>query len=222
MGSRDNHCRLTTLFFDLDDTLYTGNGLWEAIKARMNLYMVERLGLPAGQVPALRRQYYETYGTTLRGLQMHHQVDSDDFLAYVHDLPLDRYLEPSPALREMLLSLPQKRWIFTNADEAHACRVLTALSLEGCFDGIVDVRAVDFLCKPASEAYLRAVQLSGAGSPENCVFLDDSIRNLQPAFDLGFTTVLVGAQSPHPAADYTLSSLLELREVMPQLWSQAS
>ena len=81
--------RFTTLFFDLDDTLYPNTtGLWKAIKERMNDYMRERLQIPAEDISSLREKYYLTYGTTTRGLQIHHNVDTADFLAYVHDLPL--------------------------------------------------------------------------------------------------------------------------------------
>mgnify|MGYP003891328993 CR=1 FL=1 len=40
-----------------------------SIKERMNLYMVERMGLPEKDVPAMREQYFKMYGTTLRGLR---------------------------------------------------------------------------------------------------------------------------------------------------------
>ena len=46
--------------------------------------------LPVEEVDILRRNYFEQYGTTLRGLQIHHQVDTDEYLAYVHDLPLEK------------------------------------------------------------------------------------------------------------------------------------
>ena len=43
----------TTLFFDLDDTLYpSASGLWEAIRQRMTTYMEERLGFSADEVDA--------------------------------------------------------------------------------------------------------------------------------------------------------------------------
>jgi putative hydrolase of the HAD superfamily len=138
--------RYTTVFFDLDDTLYPVEaGLWEAIRSRMSQYMVEQMGLPVEQVDAIRKNYLNTYGTTLRGLQHNFQIDSDDYLAYVHDLPLHKFIKPDPAVRKMLLSLPRQRWIFTNADAAHARRVLATLNLEGCFHGIVDVKAMGFL-----------------------------------------------------------------------------
>ena len=211
---------ISTLFFDLDDTLYeSGNGLWSAIRDRMSEYMAERLGLPRDEIPVLRRQYYETYGTTLRGLQKHYQVDADDYLAYVHDIPLDAYLHPDLKLRELLLSLPQHRWIFTNADADHAGRVLQKIGVSDCFEGIIDVRALEFACKPEREAYLRAMALANESDPRKCVLLDDSPVNLAGAHELGMITVLVGQNGTHPAATYTLPILYKLREVMPQLWS---
>lgn len=211
---------ISTLFFDLDDTLYeSGNGLWSAIRDRMSEYMAERLGLSRDEIPILRRQYYETYGTTLRGLQKHYQVDADDYLAYVHDIPLDAYLHPDLELRELLLSLPQHRWIFTNADADHAGRVLQKIGVSDCFEGIIDVRALEFACKPERGAYLRAMALANESDPRKCVLLDDSPVNLAGAHELGMITVLVGQNGTHPAATYTLPVLYKLREVMPQLWT---
>jgi putative hydrolase of the HAD superfamily len=210
----------STVFFDLDDTLYPGsNGLWSTIRDRMGLYMHERLGFPTEQVPAIRKQYYEKYGTTLRGLQIHHQVDADEYLAYVHDLPLRDYLQPAPGLRQMILSLPQQRWVFTNADADHARRVLAMLDLSGCFSGIIDIRALDFACKPELQAYQRALALAGSPSPVGCVLLDDSPANLAPAGQLGFTTVLVSANgSAQTTAGYSVPDPLALPTTLPQLW----
>ena len=82
------------------------------------------------------------YGTTLKGLEKHHQINVDDFLAYVHDLPLGSYLTPDPAQREIIASLPTRKLIFTNADSSHAERVLTQLNLRDLFPVIVDVNTV--------------------------------------------------------------------------------
>jgi putative hydrolase of the HAD superfamily len=214
----------STLFFDLDDTLYaSSNGLWEAIRERMNLYMAERLSIPMDQVLVLRREYFETYGTTLRGLQHHYHVDAEDYLEYVHDLPLQQYLEPAPELRRLIQSLPQKCFIFTNADADHAQRVLTVLALTDCFEGIIDVRAIDYACKPEQVAYQRALTLAGGPCAQECVMLDDSAKNLSTAYDLGITTVQVNSNGvAHPAVMHHLKSLIELPKVLPQLWTTAS
>jgi FMN phosphatase YigB (HAD superfamily) len=84
---------ISTIFFDVDDTLYAADsGLWLQIKERIGLYMSERLQIPAAQVPTLRRSLFEQYGTTLRGLQANYHFEVADFLAYVHDVPLNDYI----------------------------------------------------------------------------------------------------------------------------------
>lgn len=215
---------ITTLFFDLDDTLYSNkNGLWLAIRERMSDYMAERLGLPLEIIPELRRRYFTTYGTTLRGLQKHHQVDADDYLAYVHDLPLENYIQPAPDLRTLLKELSQRRFIFTNADADHAMRVLKILRIQDCFDGIIDVRSLEFACKPEVEAYERALALAGNPPAQNCAMLDDSAINLAAAKRLGMTTILVRRDHDSSSeADYAVSSILELRQILPQLGDQAN
>jgi len=213
----------TTIFFDLDDTLYPSTtGVWQAIRERMVLYMERKMGLPPDEVAELRRRYYEIYGTTLRGLQLHHQIDTDEFLAFVHDLPIKQMVQPDPDLREMLLALRVPKFIFTNADTDHAGRILDALGVADCFDGINDLRARNFYCKPDLEAYRRVMAQSGETAPQNCLYLDDATRNLIPARQLGMYAVLVGAREPDPAADITIPRPHDLRRVLPDLWQDGS
>jgi pyrimidine 5'-nucleotidase len=189
--------RFTTLFFDLDDTLYPSSaGLWPAIKNRMNLYMLERLGIPENDVPFLREQYFKMYGTTLRGLQERHNVDKEDFLAFVHDLPLKEYLVPNPIVREVIASLPTRNLIFTNADVPHARRVLKTLELDDLFDTIVDVHAVEPYCKPMPESFAIAMDLADEPDPRKCVMIDDLPRTTRAALNAGMASLLYGCDKP--------------------------
>jgi pyrimidine 5'-nucleotidase len=185
--------RFTTLFFDLDDTLYPAStGLWHAIKERMNLYMRARVGIPEDDIPFLREQYFKMYGTTLRGLQERHNVDKDDFLAFVHDLPLPDYLTPNPVVREVIAALPTRNLIFTNADAAHARRVLAALQLDDLFDRVVDVNAVAPYCKPMPESFAIAMDLADEPDPRKCVMIDDLPRTTRAALSVGMASLLYG------------------------------
>jgi len=189
--------RFTTLFFDLDDTLYPAStGLWKAIKERMNFYMREQMGIPEQDVPVLREQYFKMYGTTLRGLQARHQVDVQDFLAFVHDLPLKEYLTPNPTQREIIASLPSRKLIFTNADVSHAKRVLAALQLDNLFEAIVDVNAVSPYCKPMPESFAIAQELANEPDPRKCVVIDDLPRTTRAALDAGMASILYGTDEP--------------------------
>lgn len=189
--------RFTTLFFDLDDTLYpSSTGLWHAIKERMNMYMRERLRIPEADIPTLREQYFKTYGTTLNGLQKHHQVDKDEYLAYVHDLPLKDYLTPDPVLCQVIASLPTRNLIFTNADVSHAQRVLKILELDDLFDTIVDVNAVAPYCKPMPESFAIAQDLADEPDPRKCVMIDDLPRTTRAALNVGMASLLYGSEIP--------------------------
>ena len=193
--------RFSTIFFDLDDTLYPSSaGLWKAIKERMNQYMIERMDIPKEDVPALREQYFKMYGTTLRGLQARHNVDVEDYLAYVHELPLEQYLTPDPLQREIIASLPTRNLIFTNADANHARRVLKALNLDDLFETIIDVNAVAPYCKPMPESFAIAQELADEPDPRKCVMIDDIPRTTRAALDSGMASILYGTEEPTPDA----------------------
>jgi putative hydrolase of the HAD superfamily len=210
--------RFTTIFFDLDDTLYPPHvGLWNAIKARMTDYMEERLRIPPAEIPALREKYYLQYGTTLHGLQKHHNVDVQEYLAYVHDLPLADYLTPNPALRSIIASLPTRNLIFTNADVHHAERVLTALNLRDLFSAIVDVNAIDPYCKPMPESFDIAMKTAGETDPSRCVMIDDLARTTRAAKEVGLSSILYGGTAVNGDADASLSDWNELRGILESL-----
>ncbi|HUG33950.1 MAG TPA: pyrimidine 5'-nucleotidase [Anaerolineales bacterium] len=189
--------RFSTLFFDLDDTLYpNSSGLWQAIKARINLYMVERLGIAEKDAPALRESYFKMYGTTLRGLQARHNVDTEDFLAFVHDLTLKEYIKPDPIQREIIASLSSRKLIFTNADANHARRVLAALDLDDLFEKIVDIHTVAPYCKPMPESFAIAQEFADEPDPRKCVVIDDLPRTTRAALEAGMASILYGTEEP--------------------------
>lgn len=213
----------STLFFDLDATLYSAsNGLWDEIRKRIFQYMREEIGLPQEEIPAIRDRYWKTYGTTLEGLRIHHQTNPDDYLEYVHNIPLEEYLSKDAELKTLLADLSQDLWVFTNADHRHAEAVLEALGIREFFSGIVDLLAMDFVIKPQPEAYRIAQNMAGESDPSRCVLFDDLIANLQGAKRHGFTTVLVGEKGPGEEADFQLPSIHRMREVLPQLYLASS
>ena len=209
----------STLFFDLDATLYPpSNGLWDEIRNRIFQYMDDVIGLPPEDIPAIRERFLKRYGSTLEGLRIHHGIDPDGYLSYVHNIPLENYLSQDPDLNALLSELPQDLWVFTNADQRHAEAVLAALGIQDHFTGIVDLLAMDFAIKPRPEAYQIAQELAGEKKPACCILFDDLVPNLQGAKKHGFTTVLVGENEHAESADFHLPTIHKMREVLPQLW----
>ena len=176
----------------------------------MNLYMLERMGIPENEVPILREQYFKMYGTTLRGLQARHNVDVEDYLAFVHDLPLQDYLKPNPTQREIIASLSSRKLIFTNADIPHAQRVLAALQLDDLFNDIVDVNAVAPYCKPMPESFAIAQELAKEPDPRKCVVIDDLSRTTRAALEAGMASILYGTDEPTTEASAVFTDWTQL------------
>jgi putative hydrolase of the HAD superfamily len=197
---------IRTILFDLDDTLYPPeSGIMGEIRKRILEFIMTRLDLPRAEADALRRKYFLEYGTSMRGLQIKHQIDTDEFLHFVHDIPIQEHLEPNAELDAMLATIDQDKVIFTNASHEHAERVLEALGVRRHFSRIVDIRDMAYESKPQPAAYQRICDLLGV-RPEECLLIEDNVRNILPAKALGMTTVLVldGQAAPGEGADYTL------------------
>lgn len=209
---------ITTLFIDLDDTVYPSSvGLWGAIRERMDMYLEERMGFAHDQVPAIRHHLFTTYGTTLRGLQAVYHVDENDFLEYVHDLPIPEYLQPNAELLSVLEGISLPKYIFTNSDIKHATRVLNRLGISECFMAIIDIHSIAPFCKPMSEAYQIALSIAGNPSPDACLFVDDSPANLEGAQSVGMQTLCVNGHLQSPDTCLCIHRLEELPAALTRL-----
>ncbi|VVA28703.1 PREDICTED: C24B11 05 [Prunus dulcis] len=100
--------------------------------------MVEKLGIERSIIPELGNLLYKNYGTTMAGLRaIGYDFDYDEYHSFVHGrLPYEN-IKPDPVLRNLLLNLPYRKIIFTNADKVHAAKALSRLGLEDCFEGII-------------------------------------------------------------------------------------
>jgi putative hydrolase of the HAD superfamily len=218
---KTGNTQFQVILFDLDETLYPKEaGLMQALSERMLHFMTHHVGIPADDVATKRRYYYQKYGTTLRGLMEEHHVDPQEYLAYVHDVNLRDFLAPSPPLDHMLRDIPLRKVVFTNADAAHAERVLNTLQVRLHFEQIIDIGATGFKNKPDPLAYHRALTRLGV-SGEGCIMVEDTPRNLMPAKDLGMTTILVdGAETSCIGIDYTVPTIFHVGQVVKNLLPQ--
>ncbi|ERN03199.1 uncharacterized protein C24B11.05 [Amborella trichopoda] len=136
---RSSEPKYECLLFDMDDTLYSlSSGLNLACRKNIEEYMLQNLGINENEVPKMCLDLYKEYGTTMAGLKaLGYEFDNDEFHQYIHGrLPYEK-LKPDPFLRSLLLSMPQRKIIFTNADKAHVANVLARLGLEDCFEGVI-------------------------------------------------------------------------------------
>lgn len=188
----------------------------------MDTYIIDRLGIETIDVSTLRENLFHRYGTTLRGLREEYGINENDFLAYVHDIPLEQYLEVDPKLASILEMFPGRKAIFTNADTNHARRVLRRLGVNTYFEQIIDILRIHPYCKPMPEAFQLALQTAGVREPANCVMIDDSEQNLRAAHDLGMVTIRVGTEERADFVDAAIHSIHELPHVIPVSQSRST
>jgi putative hydrolase of the HAD superfamily len=191
---------IQTWVFDLDNTLYPARALYDEIGERMTNYIARATGLDMENALNVRERYFHEYGATVVGLAKHHDIDARDFLLDVH-LADHSVLAPDPELRALIARLPGRRIIFTNGGGGHAQRVLNSLQLEGLFETVFDIEDAELTPKPQRECYRRLIEKC-AFEPRTALLIEDTLRNLEPAHELGFVTALVGAVHPEPRPAY--------------------
>ncbi|KAK8596306.1 hypothetical protein V6N12_064810 [Hibiscus sabdariffa] len=131
-------------FSDVDDTLYPlSSGLSKACTRNIEDFMVEKLGIEA-KVSETNRVLYRNYGTSMAGLRaIGYNFDYDEYHSFVHGrLPYEN-LKPDHVLRNLLLSLPIRKVVFSNGDKVHVAKVLRKLGLEDCFERVISFETLN-------------------------------------------------------------------------------
>jgi putative hydrolase of the HAD superfamily len=207
---------LEFVIFDLDNTLYPRHsGVMEEMGRRIQAWLCDRLNLTWQKASDLRRHYLHQYGTTMGGLMVEHDMEVSDYLDFVHDIRVEDYLEPNPALREMLEGIPLRKVVYTNGTSAYGRRVLRALDAIDQFERVIGIQEVGLRNKFSREAYERTLALLETEGPA-CIMVEDSARNLRPAKELGLTTILVDAER-NQYVDFAVDSVLEVGRVVDRL-----
>ncbi len=201
--------------FDLDNTLYPlSAGVMDAISARIDEFISRQLNLPHALAYAVREAYYGRYGSSVGGVLRHCQVDAREFLNFIHDLSVEKYLSPDPQLAQLLESLPGHKYLFTNAPADYARRVLRALGVEQHFGDIFDIHFAGLEGKPSPAVYEKV--LAALGHPAGaCWFVEDSAANLIPAKALGCRTVWLTPDGKTAPAyvEHVIHDLVELQGI---------
>lgn len=212
---------IQAVLFDLDNTLYpASSGLMQGLDKRIGEFVQQSLGLSEEESLTLRRGYYAEFGTTLRGLKLHHEgIETEQYLQYVHDIALDAFLASDARLDHLLGMLNTRKVIFTNSPREYAERVLQTLGIAHHFERIFDLRFFDFTCKPDPTCYDRVLAELGVAGHET-ILLEDTAQNLPPAAALGMTTILIDEQErPDPVANFVVSDVVAAVEIAHRLTS---
>jgi len=195
---------------DLDNTLYAAdNGVFARMDKRMTAFICNALDMRHAEANALRVRYWRQYGTTLRGLVLHHGIEPETFLHDVHDVNAHELLCENLQLNAALHQLPGRKVIHTNGIFEHAERVLDALGIRHHFEVIYDIRYNEYLPKPCAETLKMLLNDEGV-LPVRALVLDDMQENLAVAKELGARTCWVTAEQSQHDWDYQVTAIENL------------
>ena len=203
--------RFDACFFDLDGTLYDNEcGMLQVINERIAQWMRMTMDLPENELLELREHLFTEYGGTLPGLAEEYGSDYYASMRYCHDLPVEEFVQPNSTLREALLQIPCRKYVFTSSYRFYAVRVLRVLGILDCFDGIIDALDVYPRAKPNRSAFQKAFEMTAEDDIRRCAFLDDHARNISAAHQLGFFTVQVGNETRSEEADAWIAKIEDI------------
>ena len=179
--------------FDLDNTLHdASHAAFGETSVAMNDYIVTHLGLALEEAAALRQHYWRHYGATLLGLVRHHGVKASHFLEETHRHPgLEARLRTSAHDRAALKRLPGRKFVLTNAPRNYTLRVLDALKLGGCFDGVISIEDMSMFghLRPKPDARMfRHIVATLKVRASDCVLVEDMLDNQKAARSIGMCT----------------------------------
>lgn len=198
---------------DLDNTLYAAdNGVFARMDKRMTAFVARELEVDPQEADRLRVKYWKEYGTTLRGMMLHHGMEAEAFLHDVHDIDAHEILKADYELDDALARLPGRKVIHTNGIHEHAERILDVLGIAHHFAAIYDIRFNNYMPKPNKETLAMLLEAEGV-SPERTLVVDDMADNLKVARGLGCKTVWT-THEPDGHWDYHIPHFHHLPEAL--------
>jgi putative hydrolase of the HAD superfamily len=198
--------------FDLDNTLHDARlHILPHIGRAMTAYMEQRLGIDTEAATRLRREYWRRYGATLLGMMRHHAIDPHDFLWQTHQFPdLARMVVHEPQLRRVLVRLPGRKLVFSNAPAHYLNAMLDVLKIADLFDDVMAVEHTGFRPKPDAHGFVRFLRRRQVPA-RRCIMVEDSLDNLRTAKKLGMKTVWVSRSGKAPGfVDVVVGRLAQL------------
>lgn len=206
-----------TWLFDLDNTLYHHRyDLFCGVSSKMTQYIMERFSLAFDAALARQKDYFQTYGTTLRGLMLHHDVDPEEFLDYVHDIDYS-ILPPNPRLNAVLGRLSARKIIFTNGTVKHARAVIKQLGIAEHFTEFFDITDAGYTPKPEPEPYQFLIARYGI-DPHKVIMIDDIAANLYYPNEVGMQTVFIETAEDWAQPDTENAHRIDYRTDDVTLW----
>lgn len=208
-----NTKQVTTFIFDVDDTLYDVSNCFTEHRngGAAQQFMVDFLDFPSVEsAQKLRDEYFVKYHATAKALTVAEQEGrfpppkdpskaktprfrTEDLANYwATNLDFSLLGGTKPSVLQDFKDCKLNMVAFSNGPRGYVKRVLQELGLFEIF-GEERLFAVDDVlphCKPEKEAFEKIFEKVGCSADE-CIMVEDSMKNIRRAKELGMKTILV-------------------------------
>jgi len=199
--------------FDLDNTLYSGQTkVFSEVDKKMSTFISKKMDVDLVKAKEIQKKYFYEYGTTLSGLMKQDSIDPHEFLEFVHDIDIS-WLPKDLKLKDELIKIKEKKYIFTNGSHAHVKNVTKQLGIDGLFDGAFDIVDANFVPKPHITPYKKIIDKFKI-EPTKSILIEDIAHNLEQAKNLGMKTcwleneeAFAKKDADKPYIDYKIKNL---------------
>jgi putative hydrolase of the HAD superfamily len=199
--------------FDLDNTLYSGQTkVFSEVDKKMSAFISKKMDVDLVKAKEIQKKYFYEYGTTLSGLMKQDSIDPHEFLEFVHDIDIS-WLPKDLKLKDELIKIKEKKYIFTTGSHAHVKNVTKQLGIDGLFDGAFDIVDANFVPKPHIEPYKKIIDKFKI-EPTKSILIEDIAHNLEQAKNLGMKTcwleneeAFAKKDADKPYIDYKIKNL---------------
>ena len=199
--------------FDLDNTLYSGQTeVFSEVDKKMSAFISKKMNIDLVKAKEIQKKYFYEYGTTLSGLMKQDSIDPHEFLEFVHDIDIS-WLPKDLKLKDELIKIKEKKYIFTNGSHAHVENIIKQLGIDGLFDGAFDIVDANFVPKPHIDPYEKIIEKFKI-EPTKSILIEDIAHNLEQAKNLGMKTcwleneeTFAKKDADKPYIDYKIKNL---------------
>lgn len=200
-------------FFDLDETLYTGNCLQETIRNNILLFLQKTNDIDSFQALQLANQYNELYGSVLIGIAENMPDCLEQYLIDIHKVPMDVLPPKDLRLHNILSKIQGDLYIMTDSIATYANTVLHSLGVRNLFKSILDVKSMGYQYKRTKNAI--SIALAHINLPvEKCILVDNMEANILAAERCGMKTILISEESVTIQSNLKIKNIYELENIL--------
>lgn len=204
------------LLLDLDDTLYSPSSrLNYLIRYRTKKFISIYFNISFREAESQFLEYINKFGTALSGLIEGENINAEEFMAFVFEIDVRRFIKPNLKLKNIFDKFCLTKSIFSNSPREHIESVIKELGINKQIQNIFGRRFLKYNSKPNPLTYKLVIDTLGTKG-NDCIIVDDRDYNLDRAKDFAMITVLVSPTQKikSPNIDFHINTINKIDSVL--------